>query len=143
MADVKGIREIQALFDGAPARIQKNAASSGTQAVATGIAKKATNFALWHGGGLARLAAKKVIIVRKVAGKITRQVGWKKPWSRIAHLFEFGTAERVQKKTGRRTGRMAPKPHLRSAVADMTVAEAEATFVKGAARRFMRDMAKL
>lgn len=27
-----------------------------------------------------------------------------------AHWFEFGTAERVQKKTGRRTGRMTPSP---------------------------------
>lgn len=142
MADVKGIREIQALFDGAPARIQKNAASAGTQAVAMGIRKKAEQFARSHGGGLARLASKKVIIVKKVAGRITRQVGWKKPWSALAHLFEFGTAERIQKKTGRRTGRMAPQPHLRSAVADTSVAEAEALFVKGAARRFMRDMAK-
>jgi hypothetical protein len=142
MADVKGIREIQALFDGAPLRIQKNAANSGTQTVATEVRKKAEQFARSHGGGLARLAAKKVIIVKKVAGKFTRQVGWKKPWSRLAHLFEFGTAERVQKETGRRTGRMAPKPHLRSAVADMSVQQVEALFVKGAARRFMRDMAK-
>lgn len=141
MADVKGIREIQALFDSAPARIQKNAASSGTQAVATAVAKGAKRKAMSHGGALAWLA-NKVIVVRKKRGAIlTRQVGWKKPFARLAHLFEFGTAERVQK-NGRRTGRMTPKPHLRSAVAEITVAQAEAVFVKAAARRFMRDMTK-
>lgn len=29
-----------------------------------------------------------------------------------AHWFEFGTADRVQKKTGRSTGRIAPQPYF-------------------------------
>lgn len=35
--------------------------------------------------------------------------------SRLAHLFEFGTRDRVQKKTGRKTGRMTPRPFIRPA----------------------------
>jgi HK97 gp10 family phage protein len=35
--------------------------------------------------------------------------------ARLAHLFEFGTRDRVQKKTGRATGRMTPRPFIRPA----------------------------
>lgn len=39
----------------------------------------------------------------------------KKPYSRLAHLFEFGTVERFQK-SGRATGRIIAQPFLRPAL---------------------------
>lgn len=38
------------------------------------------------------------------------------PKSRLAHIFEFGTGERVQKTTGRRTGRIRQEPFMRVSV---------------------------
>jgi hypothetical protein len=38
------------------------------------------------------------------------------PKSRLAHIFEFGTQERIQKTTGRRTGSIRPEPFMRVSV---------------------------
>jgi len=148
MAKVTGLAELSAALKSVPDIVAVRVAYSGTRAVANEVAKRARKNALAHGGGLARMA--KAITTRKATrGQIRAQVaggiivGWRKPWSRLAHLFEFGTAERVQKETGRRTGRMAPQPHLRPAIAEVAATVFEAVFVRGAARRLERELKKL
>lgn len=42
--------------------------------------------------------------------------GFRSPHHRLAHLIEFGTRPRIQKKTGRYTGVMPAKPFVRPAV---------------------------
>ena len=42
-------------------------------------------------------------------------VGFRFPASKLAHLFEFGTAPRFQKSTGRFTGQIQPTPTVRPA----------------------------
>lgn len=43
-------------------------------------------------------------------------VAFRKPHSGLVHLIEFGTSERIQKSTGRRTGRMPARPFIRPAI---------------------------
>lgn len=138
---ITGLSDVLSALNEMPVKIQKNVVGAGTQGVATLVVKKARTNAFRHGGGLASHA--KDIVVRKTPGKNERLVGFKKGISRLAHLFEFGTAERVQETTGRRTGRIPMQPFLRPAVEQTSPQQAEDAFVKASARRFEREMKKL
>ena len=56
------------------------------------------------------------ITVRRPRRGQTVKIGFIQPASGRAHIEEFGTAPRVQKKTGRSTGRAAAQPFLRPAI---------------------------
>lgn len=62
--------------------------------------------------------AARVLRVRRSVAKAggLAAVGFRQPHSRLTHLIEFGTSERVQKTTGRKTGRMPARPFIRPAM---------------------------
>ena len=122
--------------------MQKNVLASGNRAVANQVKKRAqaaTTNETMRKGLITKQAAFNGL---KSRNKWAFIVGVRKPFSALAHLFEFGTAERFTK-GGARRGRMSPKPFLRPAVESMSAQEAEAIFSKAAGRNFDRQLAKL
>ena len=96
------------------------------------VAKKVVDGALRKGGEVFKTEIKAKAKFRrlrdsvavKTADRTERQrdvakgdvyVGFKGDGARFAHLPEFGTAERVQKTSGRRTGKMPMTPLVRPA----------------------------
>ena len=138
---ITGLHEIQRKLESLPDRMQQNVLASGNGAVARALAKDMKQ-------GLSgsihpfrdAVKASQNPMRRKTKGFI---VGLRKPFSSLAHLFEFGTAERVQKTTGRRTGRMPAEPFMRPALEQMGGDKAEQIWTKAAARAFERQLAKL
>ena len=69
-------------------------------------------------------------------------VAFQQPHSRLAHLFEFGTSQRVQTTTGRSTGRMPARPFMRPAV-DSVEGEVEAKMAERLAAGIEREIGKM
>lgn len=140
---IHGLDDIKRKLESLPDKMQKNVLASGNRAVANQVKKRAqaaTTNETMKKGLIAKQAAFNGL---KSRNKWAFIVGVRKPFSSLAHLFEFGTAERVQTTTGRRTGRMAASPFLRPAQESMGASEIEAIWSKAAGRNLDRQLAKL
>lgn len=138
MAQVFGIKEINDALDKLPNRMQQNVIAAGNRAVAKAVADEAKR------GSIDLSIRAAVHFEQNPSRRATKGfiVGLRKPWSRLGHLFEFGTGERVQKKTGRATGRMPMTPWLRPAL-EAIGGRAEEIWAKAATRNLDRQLKKL
>jgi len=138
MADVRGIKEIDALLRDLPIDMQRNVARAGNRAVAKEISERVQRGGRVH--FLVRMAAtfRQNPQARSTGGF---KVALRGIWGRLAHLFEFGTAERTTK-DGRKTGRMRATPFLRPAVDGMSDDEVAKVWAKAASRNLDRQLKK-
>ena len=138
MAQILGIKEINDALGKLPDRMQQNVIAAGNRAVAKAIADEAKTSPV----DVKIKAA--VHFEQNPRRRVTKGflVGLRKPWSKLGHLFEFGTQHRVQKTTGRATGRMPMTPWLRPAL-EAVGGKAEQIWAKAAARNLDRQLKKL
>ena len=138
MSKIIGLSELQAALDAIPDALQRNVVRAGNRAVAEKTRKliQASN---WP-ESLKRMVSVALADKRRLAmPKFI--VGLRKPWSKLAHLFEFGTQNRAHK-SGKGTGRMTANPAMRQAI-EAIGPDAERVFVAAAARNFELQMKKL
>lgn len=112
--EITGLKEVESVLKRLPAQISQKvrvkALKSGANIIAREIRSRAP-------GGI-----NKIVRVRKTNkrqkgigfGEVI--IGFEWPKSKLVHLFEFGTAPRRQKTTGRFTGQMPAKPFIRPAI---------------------------
>lgn len=138
MAAVHGIDEINKFLGALPEKLQQNVIQAGNRAVAKAVADDAKTAPVSM-----RIRAA-VYFESNPRSKITRGflVGLRKPWSSLGHLFEFGTQNRVQKKTGRGTGRMPMTPWLRPAL-EKVGPRIEEIWARAAKRNLERQLKKI
>lgn len=140
---IKGLPEIRRALDALPAAVEKKvvdgALRKGGEIFKADIKAKAKFKRLRDG------------VAVKTASRTERQrdvnkgdvyVGFKGDAARFAHLPEFGTAERVQKTTGRRTGKMPMTPLVRPAFDSKKDAAADAV-IDALAAGVEREASKL
>ena len=114
---MSGGRNIERVLEAIPRRYQRKALVHAFRSGAKIVQKESQ-----------RLATQKIDITFAKSITVSRPSGrnrpskntivtitLKKPSSRLAHLFEFGTAQRFQK-SGRFTGRITARPFLRPAL---------------------------
>lgn len=137
---VLGMRELQQALAHIPAKMQQNVLRSGNRALANEFVKSIKN-----NPNLPSTVRKAVRMEADPTKRATKgfMVGLRKPFSRLGHLIEFGTAERTQKTTGRATGRMPATPWLRSVLDEMGGDRAAQIWAKAASRNFELQMRKL
>jgi len=138
MATVRGIKEINDILEKLPDRMQQNVIAAGNRAVAKAIADEAKRADI----DVSIKAA--VHFEQDPRRRRTKAflVGLRRPWSKLGHLFEFGTQERVQKTTGRATGRMPKTPWLRPAL-EAIGGKAADIWSKAASRNLDRQLKKM
>lgn len=139
MAEVRGIKEIDALLRDLPEAMQRNVVRSGNRAVAKEISERVQKGGRVH--FLVRMAA---TFRQNPKGKATGafKVALRGRWGRLAHLFEFGTSAR-QRKSGGSTGAMQATPFLRPAVDGMSADEVAKTWAKAASRNLDLQLKKV
>lgn len=117
---IEGAREIQRVLEEMPRRLQRQALVHAFREGANIVRDEAKVKAATLPDGFAQA----LIVARPTAKQRRRRgqhetvvvIAFKKgKFSRLAHLFEFGTAERFQK-SGRFTGRITAQPFLRPAL---------------------------
>jgi HK97 gp10 family phage protein len=114
-ARVRGLKQLQATLRTLPRKIETGAVRSSVRAGAGEIRDEVKRHAEYK-------SIKKAIAVqprKKRGGRFRATVGIRttgRNRAPHAHLIEFGTKERVQKTTGRRTGRMPARPYFEPAV---------------------------
>jgi len=120
MADFQltGAKDLQKVLEEVPKKYRKKALKSAFREGAKIVKKDAQDNARQH--GLDRDYWKDITVSVpkgrvKLDKSVVRTVAVKKEHSSLAHLFEFGTAERF-KDNGASTGRISPMPHLRPAL---------------------------
>lgn len=141
VSKVLGLDEIQRKLDTLPDKIQQRVLASGNGAVARAIAKEMKTGL--SGSIHPFLGAVKVASdpeKRKTKGYI---IGLRKPFSSLAHFFEFGTGPRTQKTTGRYTGSMPAQPFMRPAIEGMSAEDVELIWTKAAGRNLERQLKNL
>lgn len=140
MAEVRGIREIDALLRDLPENMQRNVVRSGNRAVAKEVTDR-----VQRGGRVHFLVRMAATFRQNPKGRATGafKVALRGRWGRLAHLFEFGTTERTQKKTGRSTGHMKATPFLRPAVDSMSEDEVAKVWAKAASRNLDLQLKKV
>lgn len=139
MVQVLGIDQIQRKMESLPVKMQQQVLAAGNRAVATAYRKELNIIAPQD-------TVKKASMVRanpRLRKTKGFSVGLRKPFSALMHLFEFGTTERVQTTTGRRTGRMPSTPSMRQALERFTPQRIEQIWTKGASRNLQRQLTKL
>lgn len=138
MAEVRGLKEIQTLLTQLPDNMQRNVLRSGNRALAKEVSERIA------AGGKVPALARTVTFRENPAKRATRafMVGLRKPWSALAHLFEFGTAPRFHK-SGKSTGRMIADPFMRPPLERMSEREAEEIWSKAASRNLDRQLKKV
>jgi hypothetical protein len=111
---VLGLQELQRQLEQLPDRMQQNVLRAGNRAVANELKKEVLN----SGGNVPATVLRAVSAQPNPERMATKGflVGLKKPVSKMAHWFEFGTGPREQKTTGRSTGAMRATPWLRPAL---------------------------
>lgn len=140
MAEVRGIKEIGDILKELPGHIEQSVVRSGNRAVAKELASRVQKAPRVH--FLVRMAATFQINKERATTK-GYKVGLGGYWGPLAHLFEFGTQDRTQKKTGRFTGRMKATPFLRPAVDSMSPDEVAKIWSKAASANLNRQLKRL
>ncbi|WP_288016445.1 hypothetical protein [Microcystis phage Mae-JY04] len=137
---VLGIKELQQALSHIPAKMQQNVLRSGNRALANEFVKSIKN-----NPNLPATVRKAIRLEADPAKRLTKGyiVGLRKPFSRLGHLIEFGTAERTQRTTGRATGRMPATPWLRPVLDELGGDRASQIWAKAASRNFELQMRKL
>lgn len=133
---VLGVGQIKQALGALPERMQQNVLRAGNRAVANALVKSVKQ----SGAPLAPAA----ITRPNPASKITKGflVGFRRPFSALAHLFEFGTRERYHK-SGKSTGAMRATPMLRPALDNLGSEQAEQIWAKAASRNLATQIRKL
>lgn len=137
---IQGLDEIHRKLERLPDRLQQHVLASGNGAVARALAKDMT----------IRLAGTIHPFLKPVKAsqdpKRRRTKGYRvhliKRYARLAHLIEFGTAPRYQKK-GRYTGAMPARPFMRPAMEALGQDGVEKIWAKAAGRNVDRQLKKL
>lgn len=135
--EVLGVAAIRTKLRSLPERMQRNVLAAGNRAVANETAKEARI----GGTSTTRAAVSARPNPRKRKTKAF-MVGLRRPFGRMAHWFEFGTGARVQRTTGRETGRMPATPFLRPAIERMR-AKAEQVWSRAASRNLALQLRKM
>lgn len=139
MSKIMGLNDLQHALDQLPDAMQRNVIRAGNRKIAEEL-RKGIQSSSWP-ASLRRVVS--VDLADKRKSRMPRFiVGLKKPWSKLAHLFEFGTAPRVQSSTGRATGRMTSTPAMRQAL-EFIGGRAEQIFAAAASRNFALQVKKL
>jgi hypothetical protein len=136
---VLGMKELQQALALIPTRMQQNVLRSGNRAIANEFVKSIRN-----NPNLPSTVRKAIRLESDPAKRVTKGfiVGLRRPFSRLGHLVEFGTAPRTQQTTGRYTGRMPANPFMRPALDEIGGKSAE-IWAKAATRNFNLQMRKL
>ena len=137
MIEIEGLGDLQKLLEQFTGRTQRRLNLNALMAMGRVIVKDAKRRVPVRTGAL-----KKAITVKRPRRGNTVKIGFKPPASRYAHLVEFGTGERVQKKSGRSTGRAAAQPFLRPAI-DAQFQAAFEKYGENMLRGLLRESEKL
>lgn len=155
---VLGVKEIEMALRQLPISMQANVVRAGNRAIANEFVKR-----IKANPNLP--ATVRTAIISSVGFGIKRKkglymVGLRKRFAPLAHLIEFGTADRYQKrprhtlnfgkakvtfgqKRGRYTGRMPANPFLRPLLDHYSSEQIEHIWAKAASRNFNLQMRKL
>lgn len=133
---VLGVGQIKQALDALPERMQQNVLRAGNRAVANQLVKSVKQ----SGVPIAAAATSRP----NPASKVTKGflVGFRRPFSALAHLFEFGTQQRFHK-SGKSTGAMRAQPSLRPALETLGKDQAEQIWAKAASRNLATQLKKL
>jgi hypothetical protein len=112
--NIEGGKEIEAALKRLPVEYQKKALYNAFRAGALKVAKEAARKAPTPELGEALTVRKPTRRQRTTPGTVA-VVALRRPVSRLAHLFEFGSAPRKQK-DGHETGQHPARPFLRPAL---------------------------
>lgn len=137
---VLGLKELEQALGQIPVRMQQNVLRSGNRALANAFVK-----AIKNNTNLPMTVRRAIRADSDPAKRVTKGyvVGLRRPFSKLAHLIEFGTAARTQRTTGRFTGRMPANPFLRPLLDELGGDRASEIWAKAASRNFERQMKKL
>lgn len=137
---VLGLKELEKALEQIPVKMQQHVLRSGNRALGNQFVKQ-----IRSNTNLPATIRKAAVSLPNPKAYATKGylVGLRKPFSPLAHLFEFGTDERAQKKTGRRTGVMPAVPFLRPVLDDLGGGKAAEIWAKAASRNFELQMRKL
>ena len=112
-ADLKGISD-----EMTSGRLLDNACAAGARVLSDDIKSRSPSNRIRRAAtvrkGRAALKSTRISRASQIDGLAV--VAFRKPASALVHLIEFGTSERIQKSTGRRTGRMPARPFIRPAI---------------------------
>jgi HK97 gp10 family phage protein len=143
--ELADIDAVEATLRTLPETIEKRVLNAACRSAATVVGrefrKRAPAKRLRKTGIRSGVSAAKALRLRTRKAKGLAVVGFLQPSSRLAHLFEFGTAPRFHR-SGKSTGRMMPRPFMRPGF-DAAVPEARRRFGATMRRRLDAEVTKL